>query len=130
MLTPGEAPGMRAALEAAAIPTKPLRMNPAKTQAVGPALQALCSKDAELKVLCRWVLRHPHCMPMSDQLCINTFWQCHQQLANRRTSHATAGIHCSTCSEAFTNRTCFARSVCAVDSTIGNYSTTIPAVHP
>ena len=51
MLTPGEAKGMRAALEAAAIPTKPLRMNPAKTQAVGPALQALCSKDAELKVL-------------------------------------------------------------------------------
>ena len=45
---------MRAALEAAAIPTKPLRMNPAKTQAVGPALQALCSKDAELKVLSCW----------------------------------------------------------------------------
>ena len=50
MLTPGEAAGMRGALEAAAIPTKPLRMNPGKTQAIGPALQALCSKDAELKV--------------------------------------------------------------------------------
>jgi hypothetical protein len=50
MLTPGEAAGMRAALEGAAIPTKPLRMNPGRTQAIGPALQALCSKDAELKV--------------------------------------------------------------------------------
>ena len=33
MLTPGEAAGMRGALEAAAIPTKPLRMNPSKTLA-------------------------------------------------------------------------------------------------
>jgi hypothetical protein len=76
MLTPGEAKGMRAALEAAAIPTKPLRMNPAKTQAVGPALQALCSKDAELKVLyVLLVLCLLRFMPMSSQFCTLIFWQ-------------------------------------------------------
>lgn len=51
MLDPSEAPGITAALASASIPTKPLRMNPEKmAQGVGPALQALCSKDAELKV--------------------------------------------------------------------------------
>ncbi len=50
LLAPSEAGGMTAALQAAGIPTKTLRMNPDRTQAIGPALQALCSKDGELKV--------------------------------------------------------------------------------
>ena len=40
---------MMAQLEAAGVPVTAIRQNPAKTQHVGPALQALCSKSAELK---------------------------------------------------------------------------------
>jgi hypothetical protein len=50
MLTPVEAQGMLAAMAAAKIPYKPLKINPAKQQAIGPALQALLSKNAQLKV--------------------------------------------------------------------------------
>ena len=42
---------MLAALEAAKVPLKAIRANPAKTQAVTPALQALVSKSSELKVV-------------------------------------------------------------------------------
>ena len=41
---------MLAQLEAAGVPVTPIRQNPAKVQHVGPALEALCSKSAELKV--------------------------------------------------------------------------------
>ncbi len=50
LLTPGEAPGMTAALAAAKIPVKPIKINPAKQQPIGPALQALLSKSTQLKV--------------------------------------------------------------------------------
>lgn len=39
-------------LEEAKVPVKQLKHNPAKVQPVTPALQALLSKDAELKVGC------------------------------------------------------------------------------
>jgi hypothetical protein len=41
---------MLVALAAADVPIKPTKLNPAKAQAVTPALQALLSKDNELKV--------------------------------------------------------------------------------
>ena len=41
---------MLAALEAAHVPLKPIRVNPHKTQSVTPALAALLSKSPELKV--------------------------------------------------------------------------------
>lgn len=50
LLSPREAPGMKAQLEAARIPVKPIKINPAKQQAIGPALQALLSKSSQLKV--------------------------------------------------------------------------------
>jgi ATP-dependent RNA helicase DDX10/DBP4 len=50
VLLPSERAAMLAALEAARVPLKPLKINPGKTQPVGPALQALLSKSAELKV--------------------------------------------------------------------------------
>lgn len=37
-------------LEEVKIPIKPLKINPNKTQPIGPALQALLSKSNELKV--------------------------------------------------------------------------------
>lgn len=46
--------GLGAALATAAVPTKPAHMNHDKTPAIDPALQALHSEDAELKV-CRTV---------------------------------------------------------------------------
>ena len=49
-LAPSEREAMLAQLAAAGVPVKPIRQNPAKVQHVGPALQALCSKSAELKV--------------------------------------------------------------------------------
>jgi ATP-dependent RNA helicase DDX10/DBP4 len=49
LLLPSEKEGMVAALNEAKIPIKGLRHNPAKLQAVTPALQALLSKDTELK---------------------------------------------------------------------------------
>lgn len=49
MIVPSEEKGMMAALESAGVPVKQIRMNPDKQQKIGPALQALCSKDAELK---------------------------------------------------------------------------------
>jgi len=49
-LAPSERGAMLAQLEAAGVPVTPIRQNPAKVQHVGPALQALCSKSAELKV--------------------------------------------------------------------------------
>ena len=42
---------MLAQLEAAKVPLKPLKVNPGRSQPIGPALQALLSKNAELKVL-------------------------------------------------------------------------------
>lgn len=48
-MVPSEQTGMMAALEQAGIPVKLIRMNPDKGQKIGPALQALCSKDTELK---------------------------------------------------------------------------------
>ncbi|KAH7622791.1 hypothetical protein Ndes2526B_g02065 [Nannochloris sp. 'desiccata'] len=49
LLLPSEKEGMVEALNEAKIPIKGLRHNPAKLQAVTPALQALLSKDTELK---------------------------------------------------------------------------------
>jgi ATP-dependent RNA helicase DDX10/DBP4 len=49
LLLPSEKEGMVAALNEAKIPIRGLRHNPAKLQAVTPALQALLSKDNELK---------------------------------------------------------------------------------
>jgi ATP-dependent RNA helicase DDX10/DBP4 len=50
LLLPSERDAMLTALEEAKVPLKQLRHNPAKVQPVTPALQALLSKDAELKV--------------------------------------------------------------------------------
>lgn len=50
LLVPSEREAMLAALEAAQVPLKAIKQNPSKLQPVGPALQALCSKDTELKV--------------------------------------------------------------------------------
>ena len=112
MLTPGEAQGMRAALEAAAIPTKPLRMNPAKMQAVGPALQALCSKDAELKVL---MLSGPlpAALRAHLQLTMHTSIRVIQQLACVGPYPMQLLV--------FASSTCCARSICAVKSMIRSY---------
>ena len=49
LLVPSEKEGMLAALGDAKVPIKGLKHNPAKLQAVTPALQALLSKDSELK---------------------------------------------------------------------------------
>lgn len=49
MLLPSEKEAMLAQLEAAKVPLKPLRINPSKTQPVSPALQALLSKNNDLK---------------------------------------------------------------------------------
>ncbi|GBF94447.1 ATP-dependent RNA helicase [Raphidocelis subcapitata] len=56
LLTPAEKEGMVAALEEAKVPIKLLRHNPAKMQPVGPALQALLSKDQELKAFAQGAL--------------------------------------------------------------------------
>lgn len=50
LLLPSEQEGTLAALAAAKVPIKQLRHNPDKLQSITPALQALLSKDAELKV--------------------------------------------------------------------------------
>jgi len=50
MLLPSEKEAMLRQLEEAKIPIKPLKINPNKTQPIGPALQALLSKSNELKV--------------------------------------------------------------------------------
>ena len=47
---PSERGAMLEQLAAARVPLKPLRVNPGRSQPVGPALQALLSKNAELKV--------------------------------------------------------------------------------
>ena len=57
-LAPSERGPMLEQLESAGVPVKPIRQNPAKVQHVGPALQALCSKNAELKV--RFTCRSSH----------------------------------------------------------------------
>ncbi|GFR52266.1 hypothetical protein Agub_g14801, partial [Astrephomene gubernaculifera] len=50
LLLPSEAPGMLAELKEAKVPlTGPIKPNPARQQAVSPSLQALLSKDTELK---------------------------------------------------------------------------------
>ncbi|KAI3430456.1 hypothetical protein D9Q98_005051 [Chlorella vulgaris] len=49
LLLPSERDAMLAQLEEAKVPMKQLKHNPAKVQPVTPALQALLSKDAELK---------------------------------------------------------------------------------
>lgn len=49
LLTPGEAPGMSAALAAAGVPITEARLNPGKAAPVSPSLAALLSKDADLK---------------------------------------------------------------------------------
>ena len=51
LLLPSERAGMLAALEAARVPIRQIRLNPGKAQPVTPALQALLSKNTELKVL-------------------------------------------------------------------------------
>ena len=67
-LLPGERGPMLGQLEAAKVPLKPLKVNPGRSQPVGPALQALLSKNAELKVcaqsasstcLCTAITAHP-----------------------------------------------------------------------
>ena len=52
MLLPNEKEAMLQQLEDAKVPLKPLKINPNKTQPVSPALQALLSKNNDLKV-CR-----------------------------------------------------------------------------
>ena len=51
MLLPSEKEGMLQLLEERNIPIKPLKINPNKTQPIGPALQAMLSKNNELKVV-------------------------------------------------------------------------------
>ena len=55
MLLPSEREAMLKQLEDAKVPLKPLKINPNKTQPVSPALQALLSKNSDLKA------RHPYC---------------------------------------------------------------------
>ena len=50
MLLPSEKEAMLKQLEAAKVPLKPLKINPSKSQPVSPTLQALLSKNNELKV--------------------------------------------------------------------------------
>lgn len=50
MLLPSEKEAMLKQLEDAKVPLKPLKINPNKTQPVSPALQALLSKNNDLKV--------------------------------------------------------------------------------
>ncbi len=50
LLLPSEREAMLAQLGEAKVPLKQIKPNPAKQQAVTPALQALLSKDQELKV--------------------------------------------------------------------------------
>ncbi len=52
-LLPSESAAMLSQLEAARVPLKPLKVNPGRSQPIGPALQALLSKNVELKVLPR-----------------------------------------------------------------------------
>lgn len=49
LLLPSEKEGMLAALAAAHVPIRQIRLNPGKAQPVTPALQALLSKTSELK---------------------------------------------------------------------------------
>ena len=49
MLLPSEKEAMLKQLEGAKVPLKPLKINPKMTQPVSPALQALLSKNNELK---------------------------------------------------------------------------------
>jgi ATP-dependent RNA helicase DDX10/DBP4 len=53
LLTPSESEGMTAALAAAKIPYKQLKINPSKQQTISPALQSLLSKNVQLKVCAR-----------------------------------------------------------------------------
>lgn len=50
MVLPSEKEAMLRQLEQAKIPIKPLKINPNKTQPIGPALQAMLSKSTDLKV--------------------------------------------------------------------------------
>ncbi|KAK9832102.1 hypothetical protein WJX81_007052 [Elliptochloris bilobata] len=56
LLLPSEREGMLAALAAARVPIRQIRLNPSKAQPVTPALQALLSKNAELKELAQRAL--------------------------------------------------------------------------
>ena len=49
MLLPSEKEAMLKQLEGAKVPLKPLKINPRMTQPVSPALQALLSKNNDLK---------------------------------------------------------------------------------
>ena len=49
MLLPSEKEAMLKQLEGAKVPLKPLKINPKMTQPVSPALQALLSKNNDLK---------------------------------------------------------------------------------
>ena len=49
MLLPSEREAMLKQLEGAKVPLKPLKINPNMTQPVSPALQALLSKNSDLK---------------------------------------------------------------------------------
>lgn len=60
LLLPSEREAMLSQLGEAKVPLKQIKPNPAKQQAVTPALQALLSKDQELKVcvaVVSWRLR-------------------------------------------------------------------------
>ncbi len=50
MLLPSEKEAMLNQLRDAKVPLKPLKINPSRSQPVSPALQALLSKNNELKV--------------------------------------------------------------------------------
>ncbi|CAK0786422.1 hypothetical protein CVIRNUC_009635 [Coccomyxa viridis] len=56
MLLPSEKEAMLKQLEGAKVPLKPLKINPKMTQPVSPALQALLSKNNELKELAQRAL--------------------------------------------------------------------------
>ena len=58
MLLPSEKDAMLQQLEGAKVPLKPLKINPKMTQPVSPALQALLSKNNDLKA-CSFC----HCSP-------------------------------------------------------------------
>ena len=68
MLLPSEKEAMLKQLEDAKVPLKPLKINPSKTQPVSPALQALLSKNNDLKV--RHAYNRDSPLRMRDRCCL------------------------------------------------------------
>ena len=94
-LAPSEREPMLAQLEAAGVPVKPIRQNPAKVQHVGPALQALCSKNAELKVRPESLVRG-HCSELTCKLVITGRVACAETLHHsHEISPMTSSVYCS-----------------------------------